>query len=282
MTRSRPINQFILSVALLFSLLAAPAVSRADVQPHYWLDRPLPPSSNTRIDRGLPYGWTRWGKSPIHHGVDFENRLDTPVIAAADGTVVYAGSDGDRTFGPSPNFYGNVVVIQHDLTAPEGGTIFTLYGHLDKIIVQAGQRVGKGQQIGAVGKTGIALWYHLHFEVRLGNPDDYNAVRNPELWFAPRPGTGTLVGRMLDADGNLAMGIRYTMSTASGVYPGWTYAEPSMHADPAYNENFTLGDLPAGCYTLRVKNNKGGYAYTGSVCIKAGATVFAEIKLKRF
>jgi hypothetical protein len=58
LTRSRFIYQFILFVALLLSLLSTPTLSRADVQPHYWLDRPLPPSSNTRIDRGLPYGWT--------------------------------------------------------------------------------------------------------------------------------------------------------------------------------------------------------------------------------
>ena len=37
--------------------------------------------------------------------------------------------------------------------------------HLDTITVQAGQRVGQGQQIGTVGMTGIAIWYHLHFEV---------------------------------------------------------------------------------------------------------------------
>ncbi len=265
--------------------LAGPTVSRADtptVPTHYYFDRPIAPTGSGKVDRGLPYGWTRWGQSPIHHGVDMENRLNTPVIAAADGVVYYAGDDSSRVFGPHPNFYGKLVVLQHDLKTPEGGSLFTLYGHLNVISVQAGQHVGKGQQIGGVGKTGIAVWYHLHFEVRVNNPDDYNAVRNPELWFAPRPGTGTLIGRMVDADGAPAMGIRYTMSPTRGVYPGWTYADPGIPADPAYNENFTMGDLPAACYMLRVKDNHGGYAFVQQVCIKAGQTVFVNVQLKPF
>ena len=264
---------------LLLCLLVAPTVSLAEVPTHYWLGRPIPATAHTSVDRGLPFGWTRNGRSPIHHGVDIPNRLNAPVIAAANGTVYYAGSDQGRVFGPYPNFYGNVVVIQHDMAAPEGGSLFTLYGHLNTITVQAGQRVGQGETIGGVGMTGIALWYHLHFEVRSGNGDDYNAVRNPELWYAPRKGTGTLIGRMVDSNGGLAMGIRFTMSTPKGVYPGWTYAEATMHSDPTYNENFTMGDLPAGCYSLLVKNGHGGYAFTQRVCLKSGQTVFVDVKL---
>ncbi len=275
----------IIGLLALFMLLSLtiPAAGQAEVETHYWLGRPIPPSGYTKIDRGLPYGWTRWGQSPIHHGVDLPNRLGTPVVAAAPGVVYYAGTDADKAFGPYPNFYGNVIVIQHNITAPEGGTVYTLYGHLNSIEVQPGQQVTLEQRIGTVGKTGIAIWYHLHFEVRVGNPDDYNAVRNPELWFAPRPGTGTLVGRMLDANGGLAMGIRLVMSTKRAAYPGWSYADASMHSDPAYNENFTIGDLPAGCYRLRVKDGHGGYAYDQpNICIQAGKTVFVEVRLKPF
>ncbi len=268
-----------LVLVLAVCLLALPTPSRAEVQTHYWFNRPISKPGVSTVDRGLPYGWTRWGQSPIHHGVDLPNRLGTPVIAAADGTVYYAGSDADRVVGPNANFYGNVIVIQHDMAAPEGGTLFTLYGHLNDVIVQAGQRVTQGQQIGTVGKTGIALWYHLHFEVRVGSGDDYNATRNPELWFAPRKGAGTVIGKMVDANGSPAMGIRFTFSTKTSVYPGWTYADSSMHSDPNYNENFTMGDLPAGCYTLRVKNNKGGYAYEQKICVKSGETVFVNAQL---
>src|SRR5262245_31773415 len=128
-----------LSVALvLFALYAVPVEAQSEVTTHYWLGRPIPASAKITVDRGMPYGWTRWGQSPIHHGVDLVNRRGTPVIAAADGVIYFAGSDGDRQFGPYPNFYGNTVVIQHDMGAPEGGGVFTLYGHLESIHVQAG------------------------------------------------------------------------------------------------------------------------------------------------
>ncbi len=268
-----------LIVLFLVCLLAAPATSRAEATTHYWLARPLPPTANLTVERGFPYGWTRNGTSPIHHGVDIVNRLNTPVLAAANGTVYYAGNDAERMFGPSPDFYGNLVVIQHDIAAPDGSAVYTLYGHLNGITVQTGQRVGQGQIIGGVGKTGIAVWYHLHFEVRVGSGDDYNATRNPELWYAPRPGTATLIGRIVDANGGLAMGIRFTLSIRNSIYPGWTYADPGIHNDPTYSENFAVGDLPAGCYYLRVRNGHGGYAYAKQVCLKSGETVFLEVQL---
>jgi len=268
-----------LAIAILFTAFSWTAPIKAEPQPHYWLGRPISSSGYDRAELGFPYGGTRNGASPTHHGVDMPNRRGTPVLAAADGTVYYAGSDKDKVFGPQPNFYGNVIVIRHDMVAPEGGTVFTLYGHLDRIDVQAGRRIGKGQPIGAVGKSGIALWYHLHFEVRVNNPDDYNATRNPELWYAPKAGRGNIIGRMVDANGGLAMGIRYTLSTKNGVFPGFTYADPSIQNDPSYGENFVMNDVVAGCYRLRVKNGKGGYAYDQQVCVRVGETVFVEVKL---
>src|SRR5258706_1628557 len=269
-------------ILAIVSLLGTPTVSHADPATHYWLARPIPSQFVTQQQLGFPYGWTRSGRSPIHHGIDFLNRLNTPVIAAAAGTVFYAGPDATNVFGPYGNFYGNVVVIQHNMTAPEVGTVFTLYEHLAQVTVQTGQPVTAGQQIGAVGKAGIALWYHLHFEVRVGNPQDYNAVRNPELWYAPQPGTGKVIGRMVDANGGLAMGLRYTIVTKVVVYPSWTYAEATMPSDPTYHENFVLGDLPADCYRFRVRNGKGGYAYDDQFCIAAGETKVLQIQLKPF
>ena len=247
---------------------------------HYALGRPIPKPYTTRQQAGFPYGWNRYGRSPIHHGIDLLNRLGTAVIAAGDGTVLYAGPDAPQAFGPYPNFYGNVVVIQHEFDAPEGGTVYTLYGHLNDIIVQFGQYVAQGQMIGHVGKSGIALWYHLHFEVRVANPQDYNAVRNPELWFAPESGTGKIIGRMVDAQGRQAMGIRMTIGTVNSVIPNWTYADASISADPLYGENFVIGDLAAGCYRLRVKNGKGGYAYDDQFCIQSGETKLMTVQLK--
>jgi len=281
--RNFPAMRYLTLVLITLATLASPSVSQADAPPtHYLLARPIPLTSVVQAQRGFPYGWTRNGTSPIHHGVDLLNPIGTPVLAAGDGTVFYAGSDANNVFGPYANFYGNVVVIQHDFAAPEGGAVFTLYGHMIKLTVQTGQRVKRGQQIGAVGKTGIALWYHLHFEVRVGNPQDYNAVRNPELWYAPQPGTGKVIGRMVDANGGLAMGLRYTIVTKVVVYPSWTYAEATMPSDPTYHENFVLGDLPADCYRFRVRNGEGGYAYDDQFCIAAGETKVLQIQLKLF
>jgi murein DD-endopeptidase MepM/ murein hydrolase activator NlpD len=265
-------------ITLALAISVVPTYSQTPT--HYMLGRPIPRIGIVQPARGYPYGWTRNGESSIHHGVDIENQPGTWVIAAADGTIYFAGGDHDRVFGPGPDFYGNTVIIQHDFAAPEGGTVYTLYGHLAKITVQVGQRVKKGQQIGTVGKTGIALGYHLHFEVRVGNPDDYNAVRNPELWYAPQPRTGKIVGRMVDANGGLAMGIRFVITTTTSVYPSWTYADPSIPHDPAFSENFVVGDLPVGCYRFRVRNNKGGYAYDNSFCLRAGETKIMQVQLK--
>ena len=91
--------------------------------------------------------------------------LRDPVYAAANGRIVFAGNGGTG--------WGNVVIIQH--TMPDGSTVSTLYGHLDRINVSAGD-VTIGQQIGTIGTGGGLYAAHLHFEVYLGSMS--------------RPGTG--------------------------------------------------------------------------------------------
>jgi murein DD-endopeptidase MepM/ murein hydrolase activator NlpD len=105
----------------------------------------------------------------FHTGVDIAAPLDTPVAAAADGVVVIAGSSTDiqgNLIG-----YGNYVVIAH------AGKMVTLYGHLDKLLVSAGQLIHAGDVIGLEGSTGNSTGPHLHFEVRVGgllaNPMQY-------------------------------------------------------------------------------------------------------------
>jgi hypothetical protein len=262
------------SAVVVQSQAPAPAV----VAGHGVLGRPIPNNRNVRVDLGFPYGWHRRNTSPIHHGVDIGNPTGTPVIAAADGTVVFAGADSEVPVGLYPNFYGNVVIIQHDFSAPEGGAVFTLYGHMRTIdpAVTNGVRVARGQQIGSVGMTGIAIGPHLHFEVRVGDPFNYNAVRNPELWLEPLPGTGTLIGRMKDMNGNMAMGVRYVIANRSMSLPGFTYADPAIPVDPSFGENFAMTDLRAGCYVLRVRG-----AFESEFCINPGETLLYEFQLTR-
>jgi murein DD-endopeptidase MepM/ murein hydrolase activator NlpD len=74
------------------------------------------------------------------------------VRAIADGVVVLAA---EQFFG------GRSVVIDH------GGAVFSLYYHLQRIAVEEGRRVSRGETIGAVGATGRATGPHLHFGVRV-------------------------------------------------------------------------------------------------------------------
>ncbi|MBV7507175.1 peptidoglycan DD-metalloendopeptidase family protein [Bacillus sp. sid0103] len=91
------------------------------------------------------YG-TRMGK---HKGIDIAGKLNTPVLAVADGQVVKSYYS---------NTYGNVVFIKHP------SHFVTVYAHLNKRNVFEGQKVKQGTEIGKMGKTGQATGTHLHFE----------------------------------------------------------------------------------------------------------------------
>src|SRR5687768_475639 len=159
---------------------------------HFILERPVQPPANDSVDSTYPYGSTANGTRDAHHGVEFVNGSGTPVYAAADGEVVFAGPDQEAIYSPWKNYYGNLIVIQHQ------DELFTLYAHLSKINVQAGQEVLTGEEIGEVGSTGTAIGSHLHFEVRRDAVQDYFATQNPELWLAPKKnGNGEFLGTLM-------------------------------------------------------------------------------------
>jgi len=127
--------------------------------------------ANPKVYRGLPrwsgsyhrpangpitsgYGYRTHpvlGYRRLHTGLDIGAGAGSPVFAAADGEVYYASWRGG---------YGRCIILLH------GGEISTLYGHLSRIEVFPGETVRRGQQIGAVGSTGLSTGPHLHFEVR--------------------------------------------------------------------------------------------------------------------
>ena len=86
-----------------------------------------------------------------HLAIDIANRTGTPVRAADDGYVTLSGRD---TLA-----YGNQIVIDH------GNGYLTRYAHLDTVLVNSGDPVTYGQQIGTMGSTGRATAPNLHFEI---------------------------------------------------------------------------------------------------------------------
>ena len=99
------------------------------------------------------YGWRMdpiTGRRTMHRGVDFSARMGTPVMVTADGVVTFSGV---------LQTYGNVVEISH------GSGFITRYGHLQRRLVQKGQRVTRGDVIGRVGSTGRSTFSHLHYEI---------------------------------------------------------------------------------------------------------------------
>jgi len=106
------------------------------------------------------------GKAEIHTGLDLVNAEGTPVVAAAAGVVLRAGS---------ATGYGNVVMVTHLI---DGSIWTTVYGHLSGVSVEAGQTVAPGQTVGTLGSTGWSTGPHLHFEIHDGQwaPGQPNAV----------------------------------------------------------------------------------------------------------
>ena len=96
------------------------------------------------------------GEVSSHTGTDIACAEDTPILAAADGTVTVA--NGLDSWGGS---YGYYIQIDH------GGGLETLYAHCSSICVTTGQQVQAGQVIGYVGHTGRVTGNHLHLEVRI-------------------------------------------------------------------------------------------------------------------
>jgi murein DD-endopeptidase MepM/ murein hydrolase activator NlpD len=220
---------------------------------HYWLARPVAPGGTVWTDKHYPYGGTRGGQLRTHHGVEFNVAYDTEILAAAEGTVRVAGSDDDVAYGPHPGFYGNLVIVEHDFQYA-GMPIFTLYGHLNEVLVSEGQPVAAQDVIGLSGATGVADGPHMHFEVRLG-ANDYTSTRNPLLWLAPFPDRGTVAGRVLWPNGDPVQEAGVSLNRVDGDSPYYgttTYAGDTVNGDETWNENFAIDDVVAGFYEVVV------------------------------
>ncbi len=88
----------------------------------------------------------------MHEGIDISNCVGTLVVAPADGIISDRGNDLAS---------GNLIVISH------GFGIISYYCHLNKILVNVGQKVKRGEKIAEVGMSGKTTGPHLHYEVKL-------------------------------------------------------------------------------------------------------------------
>ena len=145
--------------ALLISFLPASAAAMSMISP---VGQPMEVTS--------PQGWRIHpitGQRSYHAGVDLAAAYGAPIYAAAAGTVSYAGwMQG----------YGYTVMIHH------GGTLYTLYGHNQELLVGVGQTVPQGMVIARAGSSGNSTGPHCHFEVLPNGV--YGAPVDPGLYIS--------------------------------------------------------------------------------------------------
>ena len=259
----------------------ATAIALIEPEEHHLLRRPIQLDEDLVHwpDRTYPYGSTQWGTRPVHLGVEFVNPRGTSVYASESGKVVFAGSDSETVLGPQADYYGNVVIIVHDLVSLDGHPVFTLYGHLDRINVSTGQAVEDGALLGAIGSTGVAIGAHLHYEVRVASPFDYRKTRNPELWLQYYVNNGMVAGYIHDEYGEAIAEKRLVLRSDALSREAYTYGSELVNRDPVWGENFTVGDLPAGEYEIVVLKESGALAYRENIQVEAYTTTFVDIEI---
>ncbi len=225
---------------------------------HFLLERPIKPEDNTSVERFYAYGATEGGERDPHHGVEFTNPQGTSVLSVADGKVIVAGTDHSIEYGWGLDYYGKLVILEHEFPG-FALPIYTLYAHLSEILVEPGETVTVGDEIGKVGSTGTAQGAHLHFEVRQWGTS-YWDTRNPELWLRPCKGCGVLVGTFLDPSGTVRRYNNIKVEKVDGENLGnpvylESYADPALHGDDLFQEVFAIGDLPSGYYRITISTN---------------------------
>ena len=129
-----------------------------------------------------------------HLGTDFAGAVGTPVRTVGDGLVEFSGWQ---------NGFGNVVMVRHNNSDE------TVYAHLSRIDVRAGQNVNQGQRLGAIGATGWATGPHLHFEFRV------NGVHQDPVKYARRSDATVLTAEARPEFDRLARAMRVQLAAAA-------------------------------------------------------------------
>jgi murein DD-endopeptidase MepM/ murein hydrolase activator NlpD len=151
-----------------FGKMAVQFDKKSDV----WMQRPAISPVWGRMTSSFGYRIHPFtGYNVFHEGIDISNILGTPIHSTADGIVSFVGYKG---------YFGNIVEITH----PASG-FKTVFAHLEKASVIAGQIVKRGELIGYMGNSGRSTGAHLHYEVR-----KLGAMQNPVEFILP---TDTMV-----------------------------------------------------------------------------------------
>ncbi len=235
-----------------------------------------PVEDNIQVNGSYLYGEPHISNpNSAHKGADILVRWDT-VYAYGNATVYsVAYNPNDTVGGYEPNGGGNYIVLR---SSWQGKLIYVYYMHLKLPFVTSGSTVTAGQPVALSGNTGFSTGAHLHFEIREGSPSSgtSRSRRNPELWFAMN-GMGAIYGRVPNAPNSTRVDIYPDPKprppyTTYGYSLTYNFNDPGIGSDPVYNENYAIGDVKPGTYTISALNG----SYRRTVTVAAGQVVNAD------
>ena len=235
-----------------------------------------PVKDNIQTNGSYLYGEPRYGNTALAHlGIDIAARYDT-VFAAAPGVITFVGyNPNDTVGGYEPGGGGNYITQR---ATWDGKNVYMLHMHLQKPLVTSGTTVVQGQPIAISGNTGNSTGAHLHFEIRM-NTATYatpGSRRNAELW-AGMTGMGAIYGRVPNAPNSTRVDISPDPKprppyTTYGYSLTYNFNDPYVGSDDIYNENYGIGDVKPGTYTITAL----GGTYTRIVTVGPGQVVSAD------
>ncbi len=239
---------------------------------HFYFLRPI---AVNEVNWPLPdyrYGGTFFGPDIVHTGIDIVAPRGTPVLSAEAGRVVWAGTGLYFGVYNPDDPYGLAIVIEHEF-GYKNNPLFTVYAHMDEIIINLGDTVKAHQAIGIVGITGFTTGPHLHFEIRVGD-NNFFQTKNPELWIAPPQGWGIAAARLMNqAYAPIEkLDVKLTSLSTKKVYRARTYTMRGVNSDDYYQENFVLSDLAAGFYQVSFDYKEQNYVHL--IEIKPGVVTY--------
>lgn len=234
---------------------------------------PLPPGTFVRTSGFGIRVHPVTGERKLHTGVDVAASSGTPILAAADGRVAFAGPMSG---------YGHLILIEHTVG---GQRVATGYAHMyaEGLHVSVGDTVTAGQHIADVGTDGYSTGPHLHFEVRQGGANA--APVDPEPWLTSAgaasveevgsssgcgdeggpatPYTGDNPGHLVDdptSDGQITEHTAHVLAQVRAAFPGSVWS--CWSARPGKDSEHSLGRACDGTFGNSIGTAASGPALT--------------------